>query len=196
MTGIFPPIVSDRADRDRDRARPGERGGSDADLEELGDEVIIAQETGAHAPQRRVNVTTDHPTVVISEPPPAHPSKGLPTYRSRRDRTEQTVVIRDRKKLEQMRRQMTRQYRKKQGVERKTVYLIAVAALASLAMGTLIAALVDSSTASAPATTIRALPEPEPAAAEPQPSAVPPDTIDLDALPEPGKAGPRRTDAP
>lgn len=194
MTGIFPPIVSDRADRDRDRARPGEGGGSDADLEELGDEVIIAQETGAHAPQRRVNVTTDHPTVVISEPPPAHPSSRLPTYRGRRDRTEQTVVIRDRKKLEQMRRQMTRKPGTKPGVERKTVYLIAVAALASLAMGTLIAALVDSTTASSTPAAVRALPQPEPPAGEP--SAVPPGTIDLDALPETGNAGPRRTDAP
>jgi hypothetical protein len=182
--------VSDRADRDRDR--PG--GGSDADLEELGDDVIIAQETGAHAPQRRVNVTTDHPSIVISEHPPAHPSNRAPTYRTRRERTEQTVVIRDRKKLEQMRREMTRQYRKKKGVERRTIYLIAVAALASLALGTLIAALVDSTTAAAPAT-VRALPQPEPAMGEPAPSAVPPGTIDLDALPEPGK-GARRNDAP
>jgi hypothetical protein len=178
--------VSDRGDRDR---QP-----SEAELEELGDEVIIAQETGAHAPQRRANVTTDHPSVVISEHPPAHPSQRLPTYRSRRDRTEQTVVIRDRKKLEKMRREMTRQHRKKPGVERRTVYLIAVAALASLAMGTLIAALVDSSSAVEPAS-VRALPPPEPVATEAAPSAVPPGTIDLDALPEPGK-GARRADSP
>jgi hypothetical protein len=178
--------VSDRADRDRER-QP-----SDAELEELGDDVIIAQETGAHAPQRRVNVTTDHPSVVISEPPPVHPSKGLPTYRTRRERTEQTVVIRDRKQLAKMRREMTRQPRQKRGVERKTVWLVAFAALASLATGTLIAALVDSSGEAAPVP-VRALPEPEPAAGEPSPSAVAPGTIDLDALPEPG---PRRHDAP
>jgi hypothetical protein len=178
--------VSDRADRDR---LP-----SESELEELGDEVIIAQETSAHAPQRRANITTDHPSVVISEPPPAHPSKGLPTYRTRRDRTEQTVVIRDRKQLEKIRREMTRQHKKKSGVERRTVYLVAVAALASLAMGTLIAALVDSRNTAAPAT-IQALPAPEPPAEAPQPSAVPPGTIDLDALPDPSK-GARRSDAP
>jgi hypothetical protein len=155
--------------------------------------VIIAQETGAHAPQRRVNVTTDHPSVMISELPPAHPSKGVPTYRTRRERTEQTVVIRDRKQLEEMRRAMTRQHRKKPGVERKTVYLIAVAALLSLGLGTLIAALVDSSSQAAPGT-VRVLPPPEPAA-EPAPSGMAPGTIDLDALPETGK-GTRRNDAP
>jgi hypothetical protein len=178
--------VSDRADHDRDRLP------SDSELEELGDEVIIAQETSAHAPQRRVNVATDHPSVVISEPPPAHPAKGAPTYRTRRDRTEQTVVIRDRKKLEQMRRDVLRQHKRKPGIERRMVYLVAVAALASLAMGTLIAALVDSSTAPPPP--VQALPAPEPPPGA-TPSAVPPGAIDLDAIPDPGK-GARRSDAP
>jgi hypothetical protein len=180
--------VSDRADRDRER-QP-----SDVELEELGDDVIIAQETAAHAPQRRVNVTTDHPSVMISEPPRAHPGQGLPAYPARRGRMEQTVVIRDRKQLAMMRREMTRQRRTKPRVERKTVYLVAAAAIASLAMGTLIAALVDSTTETAPAT-IRALPAPEPTAAESAPSAAPPATIDLDALPESGK-GARRHDTP
>lgn len=180
--------MSDRADRDRDR-QP-----SESELEELGDEVIIAQETGAHAPQRRVNVTTDQPTVMISEPPPAHASNRLPTYRTRRERTEQTVVIRDRKQLEKIRREMTRQHRKQSGIERRTVYLVAAAALASLAMGTLIAAIVDSSSAAAPAT-VKALPQPEPPAGEPARSAMPPGTIDLDALPDPEK-GARRSDSP
>jgi hypothetical protein len=178
--------VSDRADRDRL--------GSDAELEELGDDVIIAQETDAHAPQRRVNVTTDHPSVVISEPPSAHPSNRFPSYRARPERMEQTVVIRDRKKLEQMRRQMTRSHQKKPVVELRTVYLIAAAALASLAMGTLIAALVDSRAADSPPAPVRALPEPEPAPGGPR--SAPPGTIDLDALPEPSKGGPRRTDTP
>jgi hypothetical protein len=180
--------VSDRADRDREPHL------SDAELEELGDDVIIAQETGAHAPQRRVNVTTDHPSVVIAEPPRAYPSEGLPGVPAGRARMEQTVVIRDRKQLEIMRRAMTRQRHKKPRVERKTVYLVAVAALASLAMGTLIAAVVDSTTDAGPAP-IRALPEPEPAAGAPGPSATPGSTIDLDALPETGK-GTRRKDAP
>jgi hypothetical protein len=172
---------------DRDRL------GSDAELEELGDDVIIAQETAAHAPQRRVNVTTDHPSVVISEPPQAHPSHRSPPYR-RPERMEQTVVIRDRQKLAQMRRQMTRPHQKKPVLEPRTVYLIAAAALASLAMGTLIAALVDSSTSNSPPTSVRVLPEPEPGPAGQSSSA--PGPIDLDALPEPSQGGPRRTDAP
>lgn len=148
--------------------------------------MIIAQETGAHAPQRRVNVTTDHPTVVISEHPPARQSAPVPAYKH--ERTEQTVVIRDRKKLDKMRREIEKR-RRKPRTSRSTIYLVGIAALASLVTGTLIAALVDASGApdAAPATSAeRALPPPEP---EPAPSAVPPGTIDLDALPEP--ASPR-----
>jgi hypothetical protein len=107
---------------------------------------------------------------------------------------EQTVVIRDRQKLAQMRRQMTRPHQKKPVLEPRTVYLIAAAALASLAMGTLIAALVDSSTSNSPPTSVRVLPEPEPGPAGQSSSA--PGPIDLDALPEPSQGGPRRTDAP
>jgi hypothetical protein len=180
--------VSDRAHRDRER-QP-----SDEELEELGDDVIIAQETGAHAPQRRVNVTTDHPSVVISEPPRAYSTSATPPQRARRERMEQTVVIRDRKQLERMRRDMTRQHRKKRGVEKRTMYLVAIAAVASLAMGTLIAALVDSSTEASPVP-IRVLPAPEPAPGAPAPSGTPPSTIDLDALPATGN-GARRSDSP
>jgi len=151
-------------------------------IEELGDEVIIAQETGAHAPQRRANVTTDHPTVVISEHPPAKPAAAAAAYGAKRDRSEQTVVIRDRKRLEKMRREIER--RRQPKTSRSTIYLVGIAALASLATGTLIAALVDASDAPAPA------PEPQMSAPvplpveEPAPSAVPPGTIDLDALPD------------
>lgn len=157
----------------------------DLELEELGDEVIIAQETGAHAPQRRVNVTTDHPTVVISEHPPQRQSAPVPAAYAKRERSEQTVVIRDRKKLDKMRREIE-QRRRKPRTSRSTIYLVGVAALASLVTGTLIAALVDASDAPGSAPVMSAepvlLPPPE---SEPAPSAVPPGTIDLDALPEP-----------
>ncbi len=158
----------------------------DADLEELGDDVIIAQETGAHAPQPRANVTTDHPTVVISEPSGGGAEKARPP---RRERSEQTVVIRDRKALDKMRREIDqrRRVKTKKKASAGTMYLIGVAALASLVVGTLLAALIDSRNGSAApaASTLpasRVVAEPEPAQSVPQ------GTIDLDALP----AAPRR----
>jgi hypothetical protein len=158
---------------------------SDDGLEELGDEVIIAQETGAHAPQPRAQVTTDHPTVVISEPPLRDTRR-----RSRRERTEQTVVIRDRKQLEKMRRAISD--RNKPRTEARSWYLLGAAALASLALGTLIAALVDATAgASTPAPALvpeKAAPLPEPAPSLPQ------NAIDLDALPD-APPKPRRADS-
>lgn len=166
---------------------------SDDGLEELGDEVIIAQETGAHAPQRRAQVTTDHPTVVISEPPVAQARKRAGTLKTaRRERNEQTVVIRDRKKLDKMRREISDRY-KKPRVEARTIYLLGAAALASLALGTLIAAIVD-------ATAGASTPSPELPATGAIPVSAPatgtttaPQAIDLDALPDP-PAKPQRAD--
>ena len=124
---------------------------SDDGLEELGDEVIIAQETEAHSPQPRVQVATDHPSIMISEPAPAAPPPGarkrMPTLRTR---SEKTVVIRDRKQLEQMRRAIHKQ-KAKPAIEARTLYLLGAAALASLALGTLIAFIVDSRSAALPA---------------------------------------------
>jgi hypothetical protein len=164
---------------------------SDDGLEELGDEVIIAQESGAHAPQRRAQVTTDHPTVVISEPPAGEGRKRPGTLKTRRERTEKTVVIRDRKQLDKMRRAISERHRKPR-VEARTVYLLGAAALASLALGTLIAAIVD---ATAGATTTSSSLEREAAPEPPAPSvrgSAP--AIDLDALPDP-PAKPRRADS-
>ena len=175
---------------------------SDDGLEELGDEVIIAQETGAHAPQRRAQVTTDHPTVVISEPPAQEERRMRATVKiSRRERSEKTVVIRDRKQVEQMRRAISdrasavRRASKPPVVEKRTLYLLGAAALASLALGTLIAFLVD-------ATADARTPAPAPALVQDEPGTAPAsDTsssrppIDLDALPDP-PAKARRADAP
>jgi hypothetical protein len=118
----------------------------DEELEELSDDVILAQESVVHSPQRRANVTTDHPTVVISDTGAAP----APTKRARRT-NEQTVVIRDRKGLERTRRAIEeRQQQKSQKpqkprlVEPRTLYLLALAAVGSLLVGTLIAAVVDS----------------------------------------------------
>jgi hypothetical protein len=156
----------------------------DEDLEELDDGVILAQETAVHSPQRRTNVATDSRSVVISEPP-HQPREGRATVRTRRDASEKTVVIRDRRQLEKMRRAISdRQELKPRSrkVEPKTLYLLAVAAVGSLVVGTLIAALVDSQKSQPlPATSASGASKPRPPVAPDSSDA--PETIDLDSLP-------------
>ncbi len=166
----------------------------DEELEELGDEVILAQESAVHVPQPRQDVATDHPSVVISEPE-HQGGKRLPTMRTpRRESSEKTVVIRDRRQLDQMRKAISERQQQKQSarvVEPKTLYLLVAAALASLVVGTLIAALVDSHQESSPALSGTG----SAAVTTASPSAVttpaPLDTIDLDSLPV-DKRKPRR----
>ena len=157
----------------------------DEELEELGDEVILAQESAVHVPQPRQHVTTDHPSVVISEP--QHPPRDrAPTVRTaRRGTNEKTVVIRDRRKLDEMRKAISERHELKQKqpvVETKTLYLLVAAALASLVVGTLVAALVDSQKEPVPGparTGSVALPAPAPSADSPAPL----DTVNLESLP-------------
>jgi hypothetical protein len=166
----------------------------DEELEELGDEVILAQESAIHVPQRRANVTTDHPSVVISEPE-HQVRKRAPTVRTpRREASEQTVVIRDRRQIDKMRKAISDRQQlkhKSRVVEPKTLYLLVVAAVASLVVGTLIAALVDAHQDSAPepSGTGSASPIPPPPSTDATPA--PLDTIDLDSLPV-DKRKPRR----
>src|SRR5688572_3599970 len=137
-----------------------DRSHDDDGVEELSDDVIIAQETGAHAPAARAQVATDHPTVVISDVPGA-PRK-LPTVPPMRrgDRTEKTVVIRDRKSLDRLRREASRRPSRSRPPSRsRTITLVGVAVLASLVAGTLLAALANSTgsdEAQAPAASVEA----------------------------------------
>lgn len=159
----------------------------DEELEELGDEVILAQESAVHLPQPRQNVATDHPSVVISDP--QHPATNrAPTMRTaRRGTSEKTVVIRDRRKLDEMRKAAAERYEQKQKqkqpvVESKTLYLLVAAALASLVVGTLVAAFVDSQKEPVPGparTGTVTRPAPAPSEASPAPL----DTVDLHSLP-------------
>jgi hypothetical protein len=158
----------------------------DEELEELGDEVILAQESAVHAPQPRQNVATDQPSVVISEPqhPPA--ANRAPTMRTpRRGSGEKTVVIRDRRKLDAMRQALSDRYEPKpkpRAVETKTLYLLVVAALASLIVGTLVAAFVDSQKEPVPKPSgARSAVRPAPPPREATPA--PLDTVDLESLP-------------
>lgn len=75
----------------------------DEELAELSDDVIIAQESRAHAPQPRVHVDVDPRTVVIADDveqqadarrAPPEPVRELPLFTHT---TEKTVVIRDRR---------------------------------------------------------------------------------------------------
>lgn len=151
-------------------------------VEELSDDVIIAQETIAHAPAPRARVSTDHPTVVISDIPGA-PGK-LPTVppMRRADRTEKTVVIRDRKSLERLRREASRRPPSRRPSRSRTIYLVGAAVLASLAAGTLLATLANSASSEGSATAVTSATAAGPEA-EPSASSSGPEVLDLDDLP-------------
>jgi len=156
----------------------------DEELEELSDDVILAQESAVHAPQRRTNVATDARSVVISEPPPNKRGEHSPTMRTRRDASEKTVVIRDRRQIDKMRKAISERHQRKEKkrlIEPKTLYLLAAAAVGSLVVGTLIAALVDEQKYDGPAPQASASSARE--ASPPADSAEVPETIDLDSLP-------------
>ena len=158
----------------------------DDELEELSDDVILAQESVVHAPQRRTNVATDARSVVISEPQPTKRGEHSPTMRTRRDASEKTVVIRDRRQLDKMRKAISERHQQKQKkrlIEPKTLYLFAAAAVGSLVVGTLIAALVDEQKSDGLAPLATSSSAGAHAAPPPDDSAYVPETIDLDSLP-------------
>ncbi len=102
------------------RVPPHASGGNDQpraeeleQLEELGDDAIIAQQQGAHAPKPRAQVTEEARSIVISDhpapgsnPPDAPPIPAAPAVRKRSERTEKTVVIRDRRQIDELRREI------------------------------------------------------------------------------------------
>jgi len=172
--------LSDRSDREQD----------EDGVEELGDEIIVAQQSAAHAPAARASVTTDHPSVVISaqaalgpSSPPGASGK-LPTVppMRRADRTEKTVVIRDRKSLDRLRREASRRPKAKGRRWSRTLTLVGVAVLASLAAGTLLAALANSSS-SGEQTRAAASAEVVGPSVAPAPSHAGPEVVDLEDLP-------------
>lgn len=159
----------------------------DDGVEELSDDVIIAQETGAHAPAARAQVATDHPTVVISDVPGApHKLPTVPPMR-RAERTEKTVVIRDRKSLDRLRKEASQhpsrsRSRSRRPSRSRTITLIGVAVLASLAAGTLLAALFNSTGSDATPVTATTVDTQEPTAV-PSASGAAPAVVDLEDLP-------------
>jgi hypothetical protein len=192
-TGLGPPLPSrgllgiyGRVSRVPPHASGGSNppGGEDIEqLEELGDDAIIAQQRGAHAPAPRAQVTEEARSVVISDHPGAALATAEVPARKRSERTEKTVVIRDRRQIEELRREMAK--RKAQLASpppSKGLLLWVIVGVAAFLTGGLVAlfATRDESTGVAPIPPVasRALP-----VAPTAPSAAEPPSVSIDELP-------------
>ncbi len=158
-------------------------------LEELGDDAIIAQQQGAHAPKPRAQVTEDARSIVISDhpapgsSPPADPR--IPTNsgtRRRSERTEKTVVIRDRRQVEELRRQMAQHKERRPRAEpaNKNLVLWVIVGVAAFLTGGLVAMFAtreESAAPAAPIPSVLAAPTTPPAATAEPPS------VSIDELP-------------
>jgi len=151
--------------------------------------VIIAQQTMAHAPPPAAHLAQEKRSVVISDKPPSGSASSRPS-RSR-GRGDATVVIRDRKKLEAMRREIAESQRAhaRRSSNPPSQYLVwGGAALAAFVLGGVVALAVGAATASTPELAPSALPV-DPAAAarqqaqQAQPQPAPAPTVDLEDLP-------------
>ena len=105
------------------------------EIEELGDEAIISQQTAAHAPQPRANVSEESRSVVITEHPPERTDAEPP----RRSTTEATLVIRDRRALDEMRQKILRRQQEKQANSRRALYLWSALGLVAFVLGGIVA---------------------------------------------------------
>jgi hypothetical protein len=196
-TGVGPPLPSrrllgiyGRVSRVPPHASGGSNppGGEDIEqLEELGDDAIIAQQRGAHAPAPRAHVMEEARSVVISDHPgfaaaPAAANAGV-SPRKRSERTEKTVVIRDRRQIEELRREMAK--RKPPPVappQTQGLLLWVIVGVAAFLTGGLVAlfATRDESTDVAPIPPVASQAS---AAAPPAPSAAEPPSVSIDELP-------------
>ncbi len=129
-----PPARSPEHERETGEPKEPEQ------LEELGDEAIISQQTAAHALQPRANVSEESRSVVITDPaerrdtePPRHPAP--------KSSAEATLVIRDRRALDEMRRKILRQQRHKGARARSALYLWGGLGLAAFVLGGIVALL-------------------------------------------------------
>jgi hypothetical protein len=157
-------------------------------LEELGDDAIIAQQQGAHAPKPRAQVTEEARSIVISDhpapgssPPPAPALPQDPG--ARRDRSEKTVVIRDRRQIDELRREIEKRRPKAPAATAMPgLWVWIVVGLAAFLTGGLVALFAtrqDAATAApVPSSALPAPDLPAPAA----PSSEPP-SVSIDELP-------------
>lgn len=175
--------------------QPGPAGDAELEqLEELGDDAIIAQQQAAHAPKPRAQVTEEVRSVVISDHPTpgSHPPsapkipKGSSSKR-RSDRTEKTVVIRDRRQVEELRRQMAARKPKAAEAATNGILLWVIVGVAAFVTGGLVALLAtrdDSATSVAPQPAVSSTPLPSVA---PVPATAEPPKVSIDELPIEGK---------
>ncbi|MEP7051373.1 MAG: hypothetical protein ABJB12_13520 [Pseudomonadota bacterium] len=116
------------------------------DLEELGDDAIIAQQTEAHAPRPRTNVSEESRSVVITDQPRRHdtqPPSGMPRAPSV-PRGEATLIIRDRRALDELRKEIVaRQLKKRRGS--RNAYLWGALGLIAFVLGGIVAFLATDS---------------------------------------------------
>ena len=160
-------------------------------LEELGDDAIIAQQQGAHVPKPRVQVNDEARSIVISEHPKPTPGPQNPVdpgTRKRSERTEKTVVIRDRRQIDELRREMAkhRPHRAprppKSEPSNKGLWLWVIVGVAAFLAGGLVALFAtrdDSSAAASPAPAVSAVPVPSAAPVAPSE----PPSVSIDELP-------------
>lgn len=120
------------------------------DLEELGDDAIIAQQTAAHAPQPRAIVSEESRSVVISDHPGARKTEP-PRSAAPRSTAEPTLIIRDRRRLEEMRKQIVeRQLKNNKSRRSRSIYLWSALGLAAFVLGGVVAFLATDSHSEAP----------------------------------------------
>jgi hypothetical protein len=157
------------------------------DLEELGDDAIIAQQTSAHALKPRANIADEARSVVITDHPTRRetlpPRSPLPP----RSSGEATLVIRDRRALDELRQQIVRrQSERKQS--KRALYKWGALGIAAFVLGGVVAFLATSSGSDAPAATGSALGPPRVEVEAALPSVQPvatetPHAVRLDDLP-------------
>lgn len=133
------------------RPEPGEPEVLD-DLEELGDDAIIAQQTAVHVPRPRAVVSEESRSVVITDQPAA-PKQDLPRPAGpRRSTAEPTLIIRDRRRLDEMRQQiLERQVHNIKRRRSRSIYVWGVLGLAAFVLGGIVAFLATDSHSEAPA---------------------------------------------
>jgi hypothetical protein len=162
-------------------------------LEELESDAIVAQETSAHAPQRRANVQVDQPSVVIAEHAPDAPP------RRRRGSNDKTLVIRDRRAVDEVRKKIAEdQARRERARKRRVIAIWVLGAVTAFGLGSAFALYWgddSEETAASAAASVSAAPAVTPSSEE-QPSSAPvdsarPSILDLDtpgAAPAPSAA--------
>lgn len=154
-------------------------------LEELGDDAIVAHQQGAHVPKPRVQVTEEARSIVISEhPAPGSNAPGSAERgKKRSERTEKTVVIRDRRQIDELRREMAKHRpRPPAKPSNKGLLLWVIVGVAAFLAGGLVALFATRGDESAATTVAPTAPVPPPPSAAPAPPVEPP-SVSIDELP-------------